>query len=251
MIIMKNKSIFHVEKNSLSETFNEKTKIEKYDVFDENFNYPLSWKIVHFKEYPRFKKYKFKITNLSNLDFQKLLKQRSSKREFVKRSLSFSEVSNILYWSAGMKKDFTRFYPSAGGRYPLEVYIVALNVESLEQGIYHFNVKKNFLELILKGNFIEEIFRLSGNQEWVKDCGIVILISAVFGRTKIKYGERGYRYILMEAGHLAQNLYLVSEALNLGCCAIGGFLDDEINKLLDIDGKKESVIYLCGIGEKL
>ncbi len=246
---MKNKTVFRLEKSSLSEAFNNKTKIKKFDI-DENFEYPLSWKIVHFKEYPRFKKQKLKITNLSNINFQRLLKQRYSKREFAK-SISFSEVSNILYWSGGMKKDFTRFYPSAGGRYPLEIYIVALNVDSLESGIYHFNIKKNLLELILKGYFKDEAIRLSGNQEWIKDCGIVISISAVFGRTEIKYGERGYRYVLMEAGHLAQNLYLVSEALNLGCCAIGGFLDDEINKLLDIDGKKESVIYLCGIGKKM
>jgi len=245
---MKNKTIFRLEKSSLSEVFNNKTKIKKFDT-DENFEYPLSWKIVHFKEYPRFKRQKLKITNLSVVDFQKLLKQRSSKREFAKKSLSFSEISNILYWPAGMKKDFTRFYPSAGGRYPLEIYIVALNVESLEHGIYHFNVKKNSLEMILKGDFKDDVIHLSGNQEWIKDCGIVVLISAIFGRTKIKYGERGYRYVLMEAGHIAQNLYLVSETLNLGCCTIGGFLDDEINKILDIDGKKETVIYLCGIGK--
>lgn len=245
---MKNKNALHPEKSAISETFNDKTKIKKFDI-DENFEYPTSWKIIHFKEYPRFNKHKLKFTNLNDVKFQKLLKQRSSKREFVKKSLSFSEVSNLLYWSAGMKKDFTRFYPSAGGRYPLEMYIIALNVDSLEQGIYHFNVKNNLLELILKGNFKDEAVRLAGNQEWIKDCGIVVLISAVFGRTKIKYSERGYRYALMESGHLAQNLYLVSEALNLGCCAIGGFLDDEINKLLDIDGKKESVIYLCGIGK--
>lgn len=245
---MSSKTVFCLEKSSLSEAFNNKTKIKKFDI-DENFEYPLSWKIIHFKEYPRFKKQKLQINNIKNADIQKLLKQRSSKREFSKKSLSFSEVSNILYWSAGMKKDFTRFYPSAGGRYPIEVYIINLNVESLERGIYHFNVKKNLLELILKGNFKDEAVRLAGNQEWVKDCGIVVLMSAVFGRTKIKYGKRGYRYVLMEAGHLAQNLYLVSEALKLGCCAIGGFLDDEMNKLLDIDGKKESVVYLCGIGK--
>jgi len=99
----------------------------------------------------------------------------------------------------------------------------------------------------LRGNYKKEILKSTG-QDLIKNSSLIILISAVFGRTMVKYKERGLRYIFIEAGHLGQNISLVTEKLGLGSCAIGGFLDKEINKLLDIDSQKESVIYIFAIG---
>jgi len=87
--------------------------------------------------------------------------------------------------------------------------------------------------------------------EFVKDASLIIFQTAVFWRTCIKYGERGYRFVLQESGHIGQNIYLVSEVLNLKCCALGGFRisDEQIEKLLDIDGITESLIYTSVIGK--
>ena len=109
------------------------------------------------------------------------------------------------------------------------------NVKTLKKGVYHFNVKNNSIEQLRKGsnkNFLVD----NTGQSFVGDSSCVIILSAVLDRTRIKYEERGYRFILMECGHVAQNLYLISEAMRLKCCAIGGFVDEEFNKLLDIHG---------------
>ena len=103
------------------------------------------------------------------------------------------------------------------------------------------------LRLIRKKTDLSKCFL---NQNWVKKSGCIILISAVFKRNTIKYGDRGYRHIMQEAGHLGQNIYLISSALGLGCCAISGFNDEELNNMLDLDGVNEGVIYSFSIGSK-
>lgn len=140
-----------------------------------------------------------------------------------------------------------RVYPSAGARYPLEIYLVVNRVKSLEKGLYHYNVKEHSLELLRKDNFDKFMAEITG-QDLVAKAGVVIFISAILDRTRVKYGDRGYRFVLLDAGHLAQNVYLVSEALKLQCCSIGGFIDDELNKLLDLEGTSEKVIYLIALG---
>lgn len=86
------------------------------------------------------------------------------------------------------------------------------------------------------------------SQEWVKSSAVILAISGIFNRTQIKYGDRGYRYILLEAGHMAQNIYLLSAALGLKCCAIGGYIDDKINRLIDFDDQQEAVLYMLSLG---
>ena len=140
-----------------------------------------------------------------------------------------------------------RVSPSAGARYPLEIYPLIFSAKDLDCGIYHYNVKSHSLELLKKGDFKSQFFKCVG-QDMILKCSMLIVISAIFNRTKDKYGERGYRYVLLDAGHLAQNAYLIATRLSLGCCTIGGFLDNEINKLLKIDGLTESSIYLIAIG---
>lgn len=83
-----------------------------------------------------------------------------------------------------------------------------------------------------------------------KKSGILILLSAVFSRSEIKYGSRGYRHILTEVGHLSQNIYLASAALKLDCCSIGGYMDDKLNELLDLDGLEESVVGVTAVGKR-
>ncbi|MBM3712971.1 MAG: SagB/ThcOx family dehydrogenase, partial [Actinobacteria bacterium] len=175
--------------------------------------------------------------------------QRKSSRIFTKR-LSLSQIGTLLYYSSGINKNkhFNepyRFYPSAGARYPLELYIISLR-SNLPSGLYHYYVKNHSLEVLLrmeKFDFNKYLLQKAFNK-----CSVLIIITAVFQRNLMKYGDRGYRYILIEAGHVGQNIYLLSSALNLNCCAVGGFVDDSLNNLLHIDGLHESVLYVFAVG---
>lgn len=251
-------NITKLEKDDkLSDIFHENTKLFFPDVSSIKLDYyPEIWKKIHFKVYPRFERFflpiKFKEDSKS---LESIIKSRSSERDFQGKFLKLENLSRLLLYSAGIVKkslewdETRRAYPSAGARYPLEVYVVVFKVKSLTPGIYHYNVKEHSLELIRRGSFKKEMVKYTNYQEWIKNSSIVILISAVFKRTKIKYKNRGYRYVFLEAGHMGQNFYLVANSIGLRCCSIGGFLDDEINRLIDLDGIKESVIYILAIGE--
>lgn len=236
-----------------SEDFHESTKFRKIER-KTKAEIPLSWVKIHFKSYPRFKQIKLP-TSISSghMTLEKSIIYRRSKREFKNKPLTAKDVSKILFYSAGITKkgktwDYTaRAYPSAGARYPLELYPVILNVKDIPKGLYHYNVKTHSLELILEGNFKKQMLEYL-DQDWIKDSAMIVLISAIFNRTKVKYGERGYRYVFLDAGHLTENIYLISTSMKLGCCSIGGFLDNKLNNLIDIDGILESVIYVVVIG---
>jgi SagB-type dehydrogenase family enzyme len=211
---------------------------------------------IFYKSYPRFPFFKLPTKfKKSTLSIEDVILKRRSRRNFKSSFITLNELSKILYFSFGITKkgkswnEAKRAYPSAGARYPLEIYVVTLKVRGLPEGIYHYNCKLHGLELIRKINLRKDISRLCANQKWVKKASAIIIITCVFERTLMKYGERGYRYIYLDAGHAAQNVYLISTAMSLGCCAIGGFLDDEFNKLLDIEKTTEKTIYLLAIGK--
>jgi len=217
--------------------------------------WPIEWKKVHYKHYPRFKSIQLPKTKLKkNIYLKHVLISRKSERLFTNRSITLNQISMLLKYSCGNKEstinelgDFTRFYPSAGGRYPLEIYLATSNISNLNPGLYHYNVKKHELEILLEKNTIYNISSFCG-QEWIKQSNAILIISSIFERNKIKYGERGYRYACFEAGHIAQNIYLIATGQKLKCCAIGGFLDNKINNLIDIDKYQEAVIYMIAIG---
>ena len=220
-------------------------------------NIPQTWKKIYFKLYPRLLQIPLEKTEIKKNKLFRIIKNRQSKRQFQGKNLSFKMISKLLYFSCGIrnsskiKNNFDkslRMYPSAGARYPLEVYPVILKSKEILSGIYHYNVKWNTLELLLKGNFRQKIRKITG-QKWIEQSAMVIIITAVFPRTTVKYKERGWRYIFLEAGHLAQNIYLISSALKLKSCAIGGFLDEGVINLLEIDPMNELPLYLVVIGD--
>lgn len=240
---------------SLFEKFHSRTKISKMpQINDDPQSWPEEWKIIYFKGYSRLEEIKLcPPKNSLGVSLENAILNRVSFREFTKKPIECSKISTILYYSAGLNKHKqtfgnARMYPSAGARYPLEIYVLPLNVKGLKKNIYHYYVKSHSLELIgkLETNDIISCF----NQEFVSKASCLILLTAVFNRTVIKYGDRGYRYVLIESGHLGQNIYLTSTALGLGVCAIGGFIDKKLEVLLDIDGIKESIVYAFAIGTR-
>ncbi len=235
------------------EKFNESIKIKKMSKEDgvvDSTYWPISWKTIYYKSYGRFAEIKLPETKLGEIKLEEVLNSRESVRDFSKNPISLNKLAGLLYYSCGIKKNksgVNRFYPSPGGRYPLEVYILSLNLP-IPKGFYHYYVKNNSLEKMFEFNK-KDLDKIT-SIPWVKNAGCLIFISSVFKRNTIKYMNRGYRMMLQESGHMAHNFYLNAAALNLGICAIGGFVDDGVNKLLDLDGIEESVIYTLVVGEK-
>ncbi len=236
------------------ENFNELIKINEMSDGDGEIDpqkWPVEWKTIYYKSYGRFKEIILPKPKLnSRQSFTSVLINRKSTRSFSKRSVNLQKISDLLYYSAGINKklqDFeSRFYPSPGARFPLEVYVLSLNT-SLEKGLYHYYVKNHSLERLF--DFDKKDFPKILAAPWAKDAGFIIFISAVFIRNTMKYRDRGYRMLIAESGHMAQNFYLSAALCDLGICAIGGFVDNEINKILELDGVEESVIYTLIVGE--
>ena len=141
-----------------------------------------------------------------------------------------------------------RTAPSAGALYPVETYIIAHNVEGLERGVYHYNIRQHVLEEIRLGDHTDQICTAAMGQEVCGRSAVVFLWTAVFQRCKFKYGQRAYRYIYLDAGHIAENLALAAVSLGLASCPIAALYDDEVNAVPDVDGIEESVIYMTVVG---
>lgn len=233
-----------------------KTKLKR--LAEHAKKYPSIWSKIFYKEYPRYPQIVLPVsTEVEKTDLFRTLISRKSTRKFSNRKLGMNEISKLLFFSAGIKSTDVngfpkRVYPSAGARYPLETYIIILrHVSGLEKGIYHYNIKMHSLETLRNGNLSKEIELIAGgvNRDTAKKSAFFMVVTAVFGRTEIKYGKTSFRLILLEGGHLAQNVALVASALGLGSCFIGGFIDDYLTKLLELDPEKELPIYIIALGK--
>ncbi|WP_452598087.1 SagB/ThcOx family dehydrogenase [Pontimicrobium sp. MEBiC01747] len=194
-------------------------------------------------------------------DFYKTIENRHSGRNFDgDYKISLFELHKILFYSYGISKTSQvsetvnwsfRHVPSAGGLYPLELYVVILNGD-IRKGLYHYSPIKNALSLIKEGDFTDYLADYSGSKPWVdiENASCVVLTTSVFERQMIKYGERAYRFILMETGFVAQNINLVCEHINLASCMVGFYYDDKINELLEVNGVGETIQNILVIGKE-
>ena len=188
------------------------------------------------------------------IDFWKILTRRKSTRSFNEEPLEQNDLSCLLFGMSGLTRIFSthafRTTPSAGGLYPIEIYPVINNVKEFERGIYHYDILHHELECLREGDYREEIRAGCLGQQMAHDSAINFIWTAMIERSKWKYLQRCYRYIYLDCGHIAQNFYLISEALDLGACTIGAIFDDELNKLLEVDGIEETAIYVGVVGNK-
>ncbi len=178
--------------------------------------------------------------------------KRRSVRNFKDAALTKKDLSRLLWATQGItKRDMgfeLRACPSAGALYPVETYLVLNNVERIDGGIYHYNIQDHSLEQMQKGDFRMRIAQAALDQDMAYAANAVFVWTALFIRSKWKYEQRAYRYVYLDAGHIAQNLALAAVALSLGTCQIAALYDDEVNALLDIDGTEESVLYMSVVG---
>lgn len=237
-----------------SKIFHQSSKRLSGRIPADSRDWPQEWKTTYYKAYPRLPKIDLEDGPLQ-ADFFDLIKKRQSRRDFSRTPVTKKELSLLLKYSCGNIKTLAdgqkrRAQPSGGARFPIEVYpIVFRSGEDLKSGLYHYNVKDHKLDVLWDREFSDEDIAQLFTYPWAKDASLALIMTAVFWRTQNKYGERGYRFILVEAGHIGQNIYLVSEALGLKCCALAGTRDENLEKLIDIDGITESVVYALVIGK--
>ncbi len=178
---------------------------------------------------------------------------RRSIREFGGRPIAAGSLGALLTAAYGVTRADAetlplRSVPSGGALFPLELYVAALRVDEIAQGLYHFDPLKCSLGLVRGSIAAEEVAALSTYPEIVEGCGALIVVAAVFGRTRFKYGLRGYRFALLEAGHVGQNVLLAATALGLGAVPLGGFYDRLTDEFLGLDGVNESTLYMLAVG---
>jgi len=191
---------------------------------------------------------KAEVATIKTASLEELLQQRRSIREYIDAPLTQDEVMKLLWAGQGITsaRGF-RTAPSAGALYPLEIYLVAGNVDNLAPGIYKYNPVKNDLTLVKEGDARASLATASLGQKSVAAGAIDIVIAAVYERTQIKYGPRGERYVHIEVGHAAQNICLQATALGLGLVTIGAFDDAAVAKIVGVSSD-EAPLYVMPVG---
>ena len=196
---------------------------------------------------------------LGHTDLRNVIEQRRSVRRYDENvQLTLEELSYLLWMTQGIvhlseKTGRTlRTVPSAGARHPFETYLALRRVENLEPGIYHFIPQRHNLEIVIQGEpILSALGEAAGRQNHVFTCAATFIWVAIPYRTSYRYGTRAYRYLFLDAGHICQNLHLAAEAIDYGVCAIGAFNDEQVNALLELDGKEQFVAYMATLGKKL
>ena len=176
------------------------------------------------------------------------IKRRRTIRSFTSEPLSLEQCSQLFWAAQGITEDrgFKRAAPSGGALYPMDVYaVVGENcVKGLESGAYHYDPKSHAVSLVSKGDLRNKVAGAALSQTWMATAPLNILITAEYDRITSKYGKRGIRYAIIEAGHIGQNILLQSEAMGLGAGIVGAFNDEKVRQVVNIHPNHEPLLML-------
>lgn len=190
------------------------------------------------------------------VDLRRAIEARESVRRYAETPLSLAELSYLLWCTQGVKGvqgSYATFrtVPSAGARHALETYLLLNRVEGLPPGLYRFLALEHKLVAVdLKPGLAAAVAKACWDQDMVRRCAATFIWVAVAERMTWRYGQRGYRYMHLDAGHVCQNLYLAAEPVGSGVCAIAAFSDEDMSRLLGLDGEEQFVIYVATVGKK-
>jgi len=197
---------------------------------------------------------------LGTLSVKEAIEQRKSRRHYSSQPLSLEELSYLLWCTQGVKEVVRRddqstityrTVPSAGARHAIETYLLINTIAGLTPGIYRYiALQHKLIEITTESGLADKFVEQCRDQKFVKTSAVTFIWVGVIERMKWRFGERGYRYLFIDAGHICQNLYLGAESIGCGVCAIGAFNDDDLNKTLNLDGESQFVIYLGTVGKK-
>ncbi|TNF98640.1 MAG: SagB/ThcOx family dehydrogenase [Gammaproteobacteria bacterium] len=239
------------EKKTIGQRFHEETTLTWRKATAETLSFKIN-RPAQFKTYSDAETLALPKPSFQGPSFENVLQNRRSKRNYSTTPLTMVQLSQLLFAAQGSTgKSFNtllRTSPSGGALYPFEIYPIVHNIEGLEPGIYHYDVRRHQLERLMTGDIRREITAAGLQQEMLGEAAVVFILTAIFDRSRFKYGERGLRYIYMEAGHISQNIALQATSLGLGSVPMGAFLDEAVNHLLGLDGEQEAAIYLHPVG---
>jgi len=189
-------------------------------------------------------------SSTGSTSLEQLLAQRRSVRDYKTTALELADIGQLLWAAQGITHmQGLRAAPSAGALYPLELYVVTGHVDGLAQGVYHYNPGHHQLMKTSNGDFRNALTRAALSQGWIKQASAIIVFTADYKRTTRKYGNRGKRYVHIEAGHAAQNLFLQSGSLGLATIVVGAFNDDEVTSVLRLPADLQPLL-LMPVGRK-
>jgi len=190
------------------------------------------------------------------MDLRTAIESRATLRSYSSEPLSVDELAYLLWCTQGVRKVIPgkatlRNVPSAGARHPFETYVLVNRVTGLQSGLYRYLALEHKLMVVnLDASLADKIAANAFNQPQIKSSAATFIWSAILWRMKSRYGERSYRYIHLDAGHVCQNLYLAAESIGCGVCAIGAFDDDALHAVLGFDGDEQFVAYMASVGKK-
>jgi SagB-type dehydrogenase family enzyme len=242
--------------DSIGKEFLEKTKEKYFTETDQQKGLPRPPKELEYdNSIPLIQLPKPADIKLKDKSLRECIEKRKSVREYSNKPLALDELSYLLWCTQGVRKLTDRYIlrnvPSAGARHPFETYLLLKNIDGINPGLYRFTASQHALVGVnLENDIAQKIKEACGNQDLFDPCAAVFIWAAVPYRTTWRYWERGYRYILIDAGHVCQNLYLAAESIDCGACAVGSFDDDELDNLLGLDGVNQFAVYMGVVGKK-
>lgn len=188
-------------------------------------------------------------------DLRTIMAQRRTLRDYARTPLTLDELSFLLWCCQGVQSAdgnrTLRPVPSAGARHAFETYVLVNNIVGAAPGLYRFVALEHLLvEENMAVTIADDVVKACRNQRQIKAAAVALIWTADAYRMTHRYGERGYRYLHLDAGHACQNLYLAAEALGCGVCAIAAFDDDALNGVLGLDGESQFALYAATVGKR-
>ncbi len=181
------------------------------------------------------------------------IRRRRTRRDISSQVLSLQELADILFYSGGVTGQLSgyplRAIPSAGARHSAETFVVARAVEGLEQGVYRYDWQGHSLEGLWAGDYSQNLYSACMRQEFVRDAPVNLVLASAIERQLSRYGERGYRYAVMDVAFAAEHVHLVCESLGLATVIVGAFYDDAVHDLLQL-GRDFIIFLLMSVGRK-
>jgi SagB-type dehydrogenase family enzyme len=242
--------------SSIGKEFMEKTKFQYLDRSDQSRNLPQPPLEMEYdasrpvRDLPGHENIKIR-----SFDLRHAIEGRRSIRRYSHEPLTIEELSYLLWVTQGVVQVTPgatfRNVPSAGARHALETYLLINNVRDVPEGIYRFlAIDHKLVEINTDPDIADRVTQGCSGQDFIKKSAVTFIWVADAYRMKWRYGERGYRYLHLDAGHACQNLYLSAGSVDCGVCASAAFSDDHMNDLLELDGVERFVIYIAAVGKK-
>ncbi len=195
-----------------------------------------------------------KTIKLKTNDFASIIDSRESRRLFAAEAISLEQLSYLLWATQGVKSIFGKNYatkrtvPSAGARHPFETYLWIKRVEGLKRGLYRYVALQHKLVLLMEGDYTNEMAEAAMGQKMAGDCAVTFVWAIIPYRGEWRYHIGSHKTVLLDAGHVCQNLYLACEAEGLGTCAIAAYFQKKLDAIFNLDGEDEFSIYLSPVG---